>query len=58
MPSWAGHDAKILCARAPAGMIFVPSERGISHSPEEQTSWEDAARGAQVLCRAIERLAA
>lgn len=57
MPSWAGHDAKILRARAPAGMIFVPSERGISHSPEEHTSWEDAARGAQVLCRAIERLA-
>jgi len=58
MPSWAGHDAKILCARAPAGMIFVPSDRGISHSPEEHTSWEDAARGAQVLCRTIERLAA
>ena len=57
MPSWAGHDAKILCAQAPAGMIFVPSDRGISHSPEEHTSWEDAARGAQVLCRAMERLA-
>ena len=58
MPSWAGHDAKILCPRVPAGMIFVPSDRGISHSPEEHTSWEDAARGAQVLCRTIERLAA
>ncbi|HEV2282983.1 MAG TPA: Zn-dependent hydrolase [bacterium] len=58
MPSWAGHDAKILSARVPAGMIFVPSDRGISHSPEERTSWEDAARGAQVLCRAVERLAA
>ena len=58
MPSWAGHDAKILSTRVPAGMIFVPSDRGISHSPEEHTSWEDAARGAQVLCRAIERLAA
>lgn len=58
MPSWAGHDAKILCAQVPSGMIFVPSDRGISHSPEEHTSWEDAARGAQVLCRAVERLAA
>jgi hydantoinase/carbamoylase family amidase len=58
MPSWAGHDAKILSARAPAGMIFVPSDRGISHSPEEHTSWEDVARGAQLLCRALERLAA
>jgi acetylornithine deacetylase/succinyl-diaminopimelate desuccinylase-like protein len=58
MPSWAGHDAKILSPQVPAGMIFVPSDRGISHSPEEHTSWEDAARGAQVLCRAVERLAA
>jgi hydantoinase/carbamoylase family amidase len=57
MPSWAGHDAKILGMRVPAGMIFVPSDHGISHSPQEHTSWEDAARGAQLLCRAVERLA-
>ena len=56
MPSWAGHDAKILAGVAPSGMIFVPSIKGISHSPLEQTAWEDAARGAQVLCRALERL--
>jgi N-carbamoyl-L-amino-acid hydrolase len=56
MPSWAGHDAKILAAIAPAGMIFVPSIGGISHSPREQTAWEDVARGAQVLCRTVERL--
>lgn len=56
MPSWAGHDAKILASVASTGMIFVPSVGGISHSPREQTSWEDAARGAQVLCRTIERL--
>ncbi|HEV2359362.1 MAG TPA: Zn-dependent hydrolase [bacterium] len=57
MPSWAGHDAKILGVRVPTGMIFVPSDRGISHSPDEHTSWEDAARGTQVLCRTLERLA-
>jgi len=56
MPSWAGHDAKVLAGVAPTGMIFVPSVKGISHSPLEQTAWEDAARGAQVLCRALERL--
>lgn len=56
MPSWAGHDAKILAAVTPAGMIFVPSVGGISHSPREQTAWDDVARGAQVLCRTIERL--
>jgi beta-ureidopropionase / N-carbamoyl-L-amino-acid hydrolase len=56
MPSWAGHDAKILASLAPTGMIFVPSVGGISHSPREQTSWEDAACGTQVLCRTVERL--
>ncbi|HYM91034.1 MAG TPA: Zn-dependent hydrolase [bacterium] len=58
MSSWAGHDAKILAGVAPTGMIFVPSIKGISHSPLEETAWEDAARGAQVLCRALERLEA
>ena len=56
MSSWAGHDAKVLAGVAPAGMIFVPSGGGISHSPREQTAWEDVARGAQLLCRTIERL--
>lgn len=56
MASWAGHDAKILAAMVPTGMIFVPSVGGISHSPREQTAWEDVGRGAQVLCRTIERL--
>jgi hydantoinase/carbamoylase family amidase len=56
LPSWAGHDAKVLASMTPTGMIFVPSIGGISHSPREQTLSEDAVRGARVLCRAIERL--
>ena len=56
VPSWAGHDAKILTALGPVGMIFVPSAGGISHSPQERTNWEEIARGAQVLLRVIERL--
>ena len=56
MSSWAGHDAKILARVAPTGMIFVPSIRGISHSPLEQTAWEDVARGAQLLCGSLTRL--
>jgi len=56
MSSWAGHDAKILARVAPTGMIFVPSVRGISHSPLERTAWEDVARGAQLLCGALMRL--
>jgi N-carbamoyl-L-amino-acid hydrolase len=49
MPSWAGHDAKILAPYLPAGMIFVPSRDGISHAPDEFTSPEQVASGVQVL---------
>jgi N-carbamoyl-L-amino-acid hydrolase len=34
-------------------MIFVLSRDGISHSPEEFSSWEDVANGAEVLYRAV-----
>ena len=53
MPSGAGHDAQSMARLAPMGMIFVPSAGGISHSPKELTSWEDCARGADVLLRAV-----
>lgn len=49
LPSGAGHDAQWMAALCPMGMIFVPSVGGISHSPLERTSWDDCARGAQVL---------
>jgi N-carbamoyl-L-amino-acid hydrolase len=38
---------------SPMGMIFVPSVRGISHSPLELTAWDDCARGADVLLGAV-----
>lgn len=38
-------------------MIFVPSAGGVSHNPEEWTSPEDCARGAQVLLETIVELA-
>ena len=53
LPSGAGHDAQMVAALCPMGMIFVPSIGGISHSPMERTSWEDCARGAAVLLGAI-----
>lgn len=56
MPSGAGHDAQIMAKLCPMGMIFVPSKEGISHSPEEFTSPEDCAKGAQVLLETILRL--
>jgi N-carbamoyl-L-amino-acid hydrolase len=55
MPSWAGHDAKILAPHLPAAMIFVPSRGGISHSPDEYTSPEQCASGAQLLLDTIRR---
>lgn len=61
MPSWAGHDAKILAPRVPAGLLFVPSRRGISHAPDEDTAPADLVGGTQVLLDAVclldERLA-
>lgn len=53
LPSGAGHDAQMVAALCPMGMIFVPSIGGISHSPRERTSWDDCARGAAVLLGAV-----
>ncbi|MFX0555744.1 Zn-dependent hydrolase [Maribacter sp. CXY002] len=53
MPSGAGHDAQDMAIIAPAGMIFVPSQGGISHSPKEFTAAEDMANGANVLLNTL-----
>jgi beta-ureidopropionase / N-carbamoyl-L-amino-acid hydrolase len=56
LPSGAGHDAQNAARFAPVGMIFVPSRGGISHSPLEYTSPEQAANGAEVLYRTLLKL--
>jgi beta-ureidopropionase / N-carbamoyl-L-amino-acid hydrolase len=53
LASGAGHDAQSLAGICPAGMIFVPSEGGASHSPREFTHWEDCQNGANVLLRTV-----
>jgi N-carbamoyl-L-amino-acid hydrolase len=53
LPSGAGHDAQQMAKLCPMGMIFVPSIGGISHSPKELTSWDDCARGADVLLKTV-----
>ena len=53
----AGHDAKYVAERYPAGMIFVPSAGGLSHNEAEWTSQDDCARGAAVLLGTVLRLA-
>lgn len=57
MPSGAFHDAMFLAGHCPAGMIFVPSVRGVSHHPDEYTSPADLAAGARVLVEVLQRLA-
>jgi N-carbamoyl-L-amino-acid hydrolase len=57
MPSGAGHDAQMLARMCPAGMVFVPSVRGISHNPAELTSDADLEAGANVLLHVLLRLA-
>ena len=49
MPSAAGHDAMNMARICPAGMLFVPSQGGISHSPDEYTTPEDCINGANAL---------
>jgi N-carbamoyl-L-amino-acid hydrolase len=55
--SGAGHDAQNLATICPAGMIFVPSVDGASHSPREFTEWQDCVNGANVLLQAALRIA-
>jgi N-carbamoyl-L-amino-acid hydrolase len=51
--SGAGHDAVYIAKVAPAGMIFVPCEDGISHNEIENATLEDLAAGCQVLLHAV-----
>jgi hydantoinase/carbamoylase family amidase len=57
MTSGAYHDAMVLAAGVPIGMIFVPSAKGISHHPDEHTAAEDIDRGVDVLAGTLARLA-
>src|SRR5581483_8720598 len=57
MPSGAGHDAQMLARVCPAGMVFVPSVKGISHNPAEFSHPTDLVAGADVLFRVLLTLA-
>ena len=57
LPSGAGHDAQILASVTDMGMIFIPCEDGISHSPDEKINWEDLEKGANLLLQVLIRLA-
>jgi N-carbamoyl-L-amino-acid hydrolase len=57
MPSGAAHDTQMMATLTRAGMIFVPSKDGRSHSPAEWTPWEDIKTGANVTLNTLYRLA-
>jgi allantoate deiminase len=54
LPSGAGHDGMALTAITDICMLFVRCKGGISHSPLESITEEDAAAGAKVLSDFIE----
>ncbi len=56
LPSRAGHDALEIGRFTDMGMIFVPSEAGVSHSGEEYTSPEQCVHGANVLLNTLLQL--
>lgn len=56
LPSGAGHDAQILAAVMPAGMLFVPSSGGLSHVAEESSDPAAIALGIDVCVGALRLL--
>jgi N-carbamoyl-L-amino-acid hydrolase len=57
MPSGAGHDTQFMSQITRAGLLFVPSVGGVSHSPDEWTHWSDIECGANLLLNAAVTLA-
>ena len=56
MPSRAIHDAQEIGRFTQMGMIFVPSQAGVSHAEDEYTSPEQCGYGADVLLNTLLRL--
>ncbi|MEL6908916.1 MAG: Zn-dependent hydrolase [Cyanobacteria bacterium J06598_4] len=56
LPSRASHDAQEMAQLADMGMIFVPSEMGVSHDASEYTSPEQCVQGANILLQTLIRL--
>ena len=49
LPSGAGHDAMVMNALCPMGMLFVRCKDGISHNPAESMTEEDAGLAIAIL---------
>jgi len=57
MHSGAGHDSQVMAPRIPTAMLFVPSHKGLSHSPLEYTTPHDLGEGVKALVGALYELA-
>jgi allantoate deiminase len=57
MHSRAGHDSKNLVDICPTGMIFIPSQGGRSHTPDEYSEPAAMERGVEVLAGCLHKLA-
>lgn len=53
LPSRASHDAQEMAKFTDMGMIFVPSQGGVSHAESEYTSPEQCECGANVLLQVL-----
>lgn len=53
--SGAGHDAQYVSYMLPTTMIFVPSDKGLSHCEKEHTSVALCTKGASVMLNAVLR---
>ncbi|MEL6139158.1 MAG: Zn-dependent hydrolase [Cyanobacteria bacterium J06628_6] len=56
LPSRASHDAQIIAHITDMGMIFIPSQAGISHAETEYTAPEYCIQGANVLLHTLLQL--
>jgi N-carbamoyl-L-amino-acid hydrolase len=57
LSSYAGHDTQVMAGITQAGMFFVPSVGGTSHSPHELTRDDDCINAANVLLHTVLKLA-
>jgi N-carbamoyl-L-amino-acid hydrolase len=57
LPTGAGHDAGVLAAWVPTGMLFVRNPTGVSHAPVELADPGDCATGVTALAAVLEDLA-
>jgi acetylornithine deacetylase/succinyl-diaminopimelate desuccinylase-like protein len=57
LTSRAYHDTVFMGQICPIGMIFIPSQHGYSHRPDEYTAPDEIEAGVAVLALALARLA-